>query len=377
MKKTIFWLLLSAVCYSTFTFANVEQISVLPTEWSMETEKISIPSYGNTNVKYSYDQKELASLYKKDSSLIEVVCQSEDVFKNLWVNAKDIKINSIGFSKNNLDITVDVKNCSLYANRSAWSQAQQQGTSDAKALAAAQVFVDSVLGSQGIVSVPSLWKPMILMRENGGAAYPMLRESTMNNDSALSGIDLVSTSSGEKIDVQYNSISVLYPYLVWDAAIYNNYGGGKMWVVVTVDGDGVSYVSIPLLAFKWVAKTAEKNTFEWVKKFIDQGGNSPYYGSNGNTTTVALDKPERVLVYFNYYELMSNVSRGFISDWVRLGSSVKQYDWSLQNYEMIVSDFIIGNNNNPVLFDMSASVESTTKTKKTAGLKRRIPVKKK
>jgi hypothetical protein len=46
-------------------------------------EKIAMPYYGNSNIKYQYDAEALKSIYNKDSSLIEVSCQSEDVFKNL------------------------------------------------------------------------------------------------------------------------------------------------------------------------------------------------------------------------------------------------------------------------------------------------------
>jgi len=374
MKTTLSWLLLGTILVSTSTFAGLEQIPVTTVSNDAAVEKIAMPYYGNSNIKYQYDAEALKSIYNKDSSLIEVSCQSEDVFKNLWVNAWSIKINNIWFSKNDLDITVDAKNCSFYAGRSVWTQ-PAQGTTDEKALAAAKKFVDDVFGAQGIVSVPTLGKPIISMRDNGGM-YPMpmmVKEGDMKSDSALSSVTLIKDTKEEKIDVQYNSITIVYPYVVGGTAIYNNYGGGKMGISITVDGNGISYANVPLLAFKWISKTAEKNTFEGLKKFVAQWGNNPYYGSNGAEATVKLDTPERVLVYFNYYNPNGGTQRNFISDGIRLGSNMRQDMYSQLNYEMIISDFIIGNNNNPVLMDTSVSPTEKTVAKP---IRKNIPTKK-
>lgn len=380
MKKLTSWLLVSALVLSTSSvFAWVEQIPVTqPADASVE--KIA-PYYGNSAIKYSYDEKKLEELYNKPSSLIEVSCQSDDVFKNLGINSSSIKINTIGFSKNDLDISVDAKNCSFYANRSVWKQ-PSQGTTDEKALAAAQSFVDEIFGTKGIISVPTLGKPYITYRDNGGYyPMPMLEKAdTVKTDSGLSSVPLVSsTGTTEKIDVQYNTITIVYPYVVGGTPVYNNYGGGKMGISITVDGNGVSSVNVPLLAFKGIAKTAEKNTLNGLKKFVAQGGNNPYYGSNGNATTVKLSSPERVLVYFNYYAPNTSTQRNFISDGIRFGSAMRQDMYSQNNYEMVISDFIIGNNNNALLMDDSAIVSSPTPTavKKTITLpKKKIWLKK-
>jgi hypothetical protein len=377
MKKTISWLLLSTFLFSTSSFAGLEQIPVTTVSTDAAVEKIAMPYYGNGNITYKYDEKKLKELYDKNSSLIEVSCQSDDVFKNLWVNAGSIKINNIGFSKNDLDITVDAKNCSFYAGRSVWNQSAQ-GTTDEKALAAAQKFVDEVFGEKGIVSVPTLGKAIITMRDNGGMypVYDTMRNSEMKSTSGISSIPLVTnTGKDEKINVQYNSITIIYPYVIGWTPVYNNYGWGKMWISITVDGNGISYANVPLLAFKWIAKTAEKNTFEGLKKFISQWGNNQYYGSNWTEATVKLDTPERVLVYFNYYVPNGTTPRNFISDGIRLWSTLKQDMYSQQNYEMILSDFIIGNNNNIVLMDPSVSTTATEKTDLTM-VRKNIPTKK-
>jgi hypothetical protein len=71
------------------------------------------------------------------------------------------------------------------------------------------------------------------------------------DNSGISSVALVDTTDvTEKIEVQYNTITVLYPYMIGSLPVYNNYGGGKMGVIVTVDGNGVTSVNVPLLAFK-------------------------------------------------------------------------------------------------------------------------------
>lgn len=371
MKKILAWLIVSAVVSSSSLAAGLEQIP-LNTSVSSDAsvEKIAVPYYGNTAVKYNYDEKALKTAYDKKSSLIEIVCQSEDIFKNLWVQASSLKINNIGFAKNDLDINVDAKNCSFYANRSVRSQVNEW-TNDKKALAASEEFVQSVFWDKGIVSVPVLWKPIITWRDSGWNVYPMLKEATVS-DTGLAWVTLIQwDKDNEKIEVQYNSITILYPYMIWWVPVYANYGWGKMWVTITVDWKGVSSVSVPLLTFKGIAKTAEKVTFEWLKKFISQGWNNPYRWNNGSSATVQLDSPEKVLVYFDYYIPNASQSRKFLSDGIRLWSSIKQDQRAQQNYEMVISDFVIGNNSNPILMDPTA-VESTTKPMRVARPKARI-----
>jgi hypothetical protein len=54
-----------------------------------------MPSPGTNGVKYDFDSKALKTIYDKDGSLIEIVCQSADVFKNLGLSTTSIKINTL------------------------------------------------------------------------------------------------------------------------------------------------------------------------------------------------------------------------------------------------------------------------------------------
>ena len=102
-------------------------------------------------------------------------------------------------------------------------------------------------------------------------------------------------------------------------------------------------------------------------KLIDNGGNNPYYGAE---QTVTLEKPERVLVYFNYY-VPNAPQRTLISDGIRLGSQMKQDQWNPLPYEMILSDFVIGNTNNAVMLPYMKSSDMTVTEKKV--VKRPLP----
>lgn len=370
MKNLLSWLIVTTVLVSSTFAAGIEQIPLntsIPSDAAIE--KIGIPYYGNTTIKYEYDAKALKKIHDKNSSLIEVVCQSEDIFKNLWIQASSLKVNNIGFSKNGLDINVDAKNCSFYANRSVRTQSTQW-TNDSQALASAQEFVQAVFWDKGIVSVPTLWKPIITWRDAGATMYPMLREAS--SDKGLAGITLIKwDKENEKIEVQYNSITILYPYVIGWVDVYGSFGNGKMGISITVDGQGINSVLVPLLAFKGIAKTAEKSTFEGMKKFIEQWWNNPYRGSNITDATVKLTWPERVLVYFDYYIPNATQSRKFISDGIKLGSSIKQDQRSQQPYEMVIADFVIGNNSNPILMnsaehEVSDMVKKPTRTSRPA-----------
>ncbi len=379
MQKILSWLLVSSLLVST-NFAGLESIptvssdsvasigdfstsSVLGKASPQMAEKLQVMPGGQ--VKYKYDEQSLKTLYDQKSSLIEIVCQSEDVFKKLGVNSS-IQLNSLGFTKQDLDVNVDIKNCSFYANKTNYNYQNNSWTNDVKAMEIAQKFVDEVFGEKWLVALPKLGKPYIQMRDNGGMMpYSMIRDASFNKESSLSSIEMISGSTAtgsEKIETKYNTITIVFPYMVGDTPIYMNYAG-QMGATVMVDGNGVVSANAQLLAFKWSPKTADKNNFAGLRKFISQWWTQPFRGNNWSPMTLTLDKPERILVYFNYmWQMGMMTQRNFLSDGIRFGSKVKSDQYSLNNYEMIISDFVIGNNSNALLTDTveEASLVPTT-----------------
>lgn len=90
MKKILSSFLVGSLLVST-TFASLESIPTISMDAAVSSnavggsvEKIGImPPMYNNGVTYEYDADALKALYDQKSSLIEVICQSEDVFKNL------------------------------------------------------------------------------------------------------------------------------------------------------------------------------------------------------------------------------------------------------------------------------------------------------
>ena len=110
---------------------------------------------------------------------------------------------------------VDAKACSFYANRTNRNQTTNPGTTDEKAIAIAKKFADEVFGDKGIVKLPDLSEAIILSRDNGGMMYPMIKEAS-SSEGGLAGVVMIPSSGtkDEKIDVSYNSIAILLPYVV-------------------------------------------------------------------------------------------------------------------------------------------------------------------
>lgn len=73
---------------------------------------------------------------------------------------------------------------------------------------------------------------------------------------------------------------------------------------------------------------------------------------------------------------MGGVQRNFLSDGIRLGSNVRVDQYQQTNYEMVVSDFIIGNNNNPVLMDMTPMSTMKAESASTITMKKRMILRK-
>jgi hypothetical protein len=66
-------------------------------------------------------------------------------------------------------------------------------------------------------------------------------------------------------------------------------------LTVEVNAEGVLSANAQLLPFKGSKTKAEKMSADGLISFINQGGNSPYYG---NAESINFAKPERVYVLF-------------------------------------------------------------------------------
>lgn len=138
MLKHVFTITLVLSLVSTSLFAMENIIS------DQSVEKIMFPGYPQDKT-YQYDSQSIKHIVSKDSKLIEVICQPAQILQQLGLQKSTLAINTVGFTKDNLDMTVDIKNCSLYAGRSIRTQ-PSQGISETQALQTAQQFVNTILG---------------------------------------------------------------------------------------------------------------------------------------------------------------------------------------------------------------------------------------
>ncbi len=129
-------LVLSLASTSLFAMENITS--------DQSVEKIMFPGYIQEKT-YQYNRQAVNNLLQQDSKLVEVICQPTQILQQLGLQKSALAINTVGFTKDNLDMTVDIKNCSLYAGRSIRIQ-PVQGISETKALQTAQQFVNSILG---------------------------------------------------------------------------------------------------------------------------------------------------------------------------------------------------------------------------------------
>jgi hypothetical protein len=131
----------------------------------------------------------------------------------------------------------------------------------------------------------------------------------------------------------------MFPYLSNGKAIYNAYGN-RAGITVEVTSEWVTSTNAQLLPFKWAIRNAEKLSWDDLVLFVKRWGNSPFRGKDKE---IKLDAPQRVLVMFNVWR--NNTSEVYLSSGIRFWSKVKVDQRATQNYEMIISDYKIGNSN--------------------------------
>jgi hypothetical protein len=87
-------------------------------------------------------------------------------------------------------------------------------------------------------------------------------------------------------------------------------------------------------------RTSDKMGSGDIISFIKRGWNSAF---RGQSQSISLNKPERVLVLFALRR--NNATELYLSSGIRFSSDVRVDQWSQRNYEMIISDYKIGNQN--------------------------------
>ena len=178
---------------------------------------------------------------------------------------------------------------------------------------------------------------MILYRNsNNPMPYPMEKGNATDGNGL--GIEIEDDNTDDTVQPEYTSFSILYPYTLNGNKIYNQYGN-PAGITLEVNKDGVTSINVQLLLFKGSIKKSEKMTEENTLNLIKNWGNSPF---RGQQSEIKLNKPERAYVLFTMWR--NNTSELYISSGIRFGSSIKADQRAQQPYEMIISDYKIGNN---------------------------------
>lgn len=301
------------------------------------TEKTSVdrvPPISETK-KYIFDETATKTLLKEKSSLLKVSCDKLTVLKKLGFAEQLSKIFSIGVTEGKYEFTYDLKNCSMYGyrvNYNYWSST----LTEAEALKIAKDFMATAGIKDKIFD--KIGDPIVTYK-NGNQPYPLYRwtmEDKANSD--VNDIEIIEDDEDDNVDKEYTSFSILFPFTLNGKPIYNQYGG-RAGVTMEVYKDGVVNINVQLLPFKGIIKNSTKMAADDVINFVKNGGNSPF---RWQATDIKLDKPERIFMLFSMWR--NNTSEMYLSSGIRFGSAIKADQWQQLPYEMIISDYKIGNN---------------------------------
>lgn len=312
--------------------ASAIEVDVMPVEQTSSSEKVDrVPPY-QWNKTYKFDEKAVKAIDFKDSSLLKLNCDTTQVLKALWF-AGNTKMFSVGLEEGTFDYTFDVRNCSMRGNKRNYTWTNNPIT-EKSALAKAKDFIGNSFFKDKIYS--KYGDPIVMYRNTNGGVMPYRIDAAESKSD--SDIEIDPNDTGV-LEPEFVSFSILFPYIINNKPVYNAYGN-KAGITVEVSAEGVTSVNAQLLPFKGAVRTSEKLNNEDLTSFVKRGGNNPF---RGNLEEIELQAPERVNVLFNVWR--NNVNELYLSSGVRFGSKVRIDQRNPQLYEMIISDYKIGNNN--------------------------------
>jgi len=338
-QKFIIWAILALS--PTLSFAKmaavvptVQPVQNVVTEVTKVDENRVMPPVNNGQKTYTFDQDATKKVAEAKSSLIKVNCDGLQVLKDLWFAQNTSKMYSLWVSEGDFDYNFDLRNCSLWGNKTN-QQFTGKPLTEQQAIATAKAFMGSKYLTQKIFS--KYGAPIVIAKNNNGPR-PMYKELSSTTSSVMDGIDIDPTDTGD-VNPEYVSFSIMFPYLLNGKSIYNNYGN-RAWISLEVNAEWVTSMNAQLLPFKWAARNADKMTADDFSSYIKKWGNNQYRGPEEK---VNLGKPEAVLVLFTLRR--NNITETYLSSGIKFSTSLKPDQRTQQPYEMTLSDYKIGNNN--------------------------------
>jgi len=306
---------------------TVTETTVIDNNSSEKVDRVA-PYQGNKT--YKFDEKAVSALNFKDSTLLKLNCDTTQVLKSLWF-AGNTKMFSVWLEEWTFDYTFDMRNCSMrWSKRNyVWSN---NSVTEKDALTKATAFMKNEFFKGKIFS--KYWEPIVIYKNTNWWVMPYRVDAV--SAKPMSDIEIDPNDTGV-LEAEFVSFSIMFPYMIDNKPVYNSYWN-KAGITVEVNAEWVSSVNAQLLPFKWAVRTSEKLTNEDIVSFVKRWWNNPY---RGNQAEVELQKPERVNVLFNVWR--NNMNEVYLSSGIRFGSKVKIDQRNPQNYEMIISDYKLGN----------------------------------
>lgn len=309
---------------------NVSDSIVEKEEPSVDEIKIA-PPYYRGNKEYIFDEEAIKSLVTQPS-LIKVKCDTNLILKSLWFNGKS-NLFSVGTQEWLYDYNFDLRNCSMRGNKknNKWtnnSLTEKEALTKAKEFMKQSFFKNKVFGNYG--------DPIVIAKNRDG--WVIAYNESSKEDVAYTDI-IIDETDVDTLEIEYRSFSILFPYVINKKPVYNSHWG-RAGIRVEVTADGITSINTQLLPFVWAVRKSETLSADEIIDFIKQGGNNSF---RGNQKEIKLQSPERVNVLFNIWR--NGINELYLSSGIKMGSNVRIDQRNTQPYEMIISDYKLGNSN--------------------------------
>lgn len=339
-KKVLLALALTAAMTTAGAFA-ADADYVEPVANPVATDGMYVDPYYGGQSTYKFDEAATKTMIESKSALLQLKCNPKASIAAMGLTNISDKLLSVGLADGKFEYNFDFRNCSLWASNPEAMQDYTKSITESDALAKAREFVQNGFLKGKIYD--KLGAAKVLYRNsNQPMPYYDMRSGVKNQSDDVDYSDIViieDSGSNENIEREYYSFSIVFPYLVNGKTIYNQYGG-PAGVTVEVSANGVMSANVQLLPFVAIKKESDKMSGDEAVAYVKRGGSNPFYGA---AQEVKLDAPQRAFVLFNLWR--NNKSELYLSSGIRFGSSLKVDQWAQQPYEMIISDYKIGNAN--------------------------------
>ncbi|MBP7062179.1 hypothetical protein KA037_01330 [Patescibacteria group bacterium] len=297
------------------------------------------PYYGQST--YKFDEAATKKLLESKGALLQLKCNPKASITAMGLTNVSDKLLSVGMADGSYEYNFDFRSCALWVSNPTVSWDYNKSITEKDAIAKATDFVQKGFLKGKIYD--KLGEAKVLYRNsNQPMPYYDMQAGVRNESDAVDYSDIVivdDAGSDEVIEKEYYSFSIVFPYLVNGKQIYNQWGG-PAGLTVEVSANGVMSANVQLLPFVAIKKESEKFTADEAVAYVKRGGNNPFYGA---AQEIKLDAPQRAFVLFSLWR--NNKNEMYLSSGIRFGSSLKTDVWAQQPYEMIISDYKIGNPN--------------------------------